>query len=128
MTRLPRLHSLLHWLVAATFATPVGAQHGAGHSHAAAHHPKASAAAVALHDLMESLWHAQPGAARTARACAMTTEIKQRVKAAATRPIPENAAILNSAQALETACTAKNDAGASQEIDRLHQLFYKIAE
>lgn len=128
MTRLPRLHSLLPWLATAMFATPIGAQQQEGHSHAAAHHPKAGPAAIALHDLMEPLWHAQPGATRTAKACAMADEIKQRVKAAATRPIPENAAILNSAQALETACTARNDAGASEEIDRLHQLFYKIAE
>jgi len=122
------LISLLAWLATAMFAVPTSAQHQEGHSHAAAHHPKASPAAIALHDLMEPLWHAQPGAARTAKACGMADEIKQRVKTAATRPIPENAAILNSALALETACTTKNDADASREIDHLHQLFYKIAE
>jgi hypothetical protein len=99
-----------------------------GKSHAGMHHPQASEAAIALHDLMESLWHSAPGASRNAKACGMTKDIKERVKAAATRPVPESAAMIRAAQALEDACTAKNDSGASQEIDRMHQLFYKIAE
>lgn len=110
-------------------ATAASAQSDAGgKSHAGMHHPKASEAAVALHDLMEPLWHSAPGASRNARACGMTMAIKDRVRAAASRPAPENQAMVRAAQALEDACAAKNEAGIGEEIDRMHQLFYKIAE
>ncbi len=110
-------------------ATAASAQSdGGGKSHAGMHHPKASEAAIALHDLMEPLWHSAPGASRNAKACGITQEIKARVKAAASRPAPENAAMVRAAQALEEACAAKNEAGIGGEIDRMHQLFYKIAE
>jgi hypothetical protein len=124
-SRLP----LRGFVVATAFlASAASAQHGQGESHAGSHHPKASAAAMALHDLMEPFWHSRPGAERAAKACASLDEIQQRVKAAATRPAPENAAIRKSAQGLEAACKLKNDTDANQEIDRMHQLFYKIAE
>ena len=98
-----------------------------GTSHAGMHHPKASEAAIALHDLMEPLWHSAPGPSRNARACGMTQEIKVRARAAASRPAPENAAMIRAADAVDEACKARNDAAISAEIDRMHELFYKIA-
>ena len=110
-------------------ATTASAQSDAGgKSHAARHHPKASEAAIALHDLMEPLWHFPPGTSRNAKACGITQAIKDRVKAAASRPAPENSAMVQAAQALEDACVARNETGIGDEIDRMHQLFYKIAE
>lgn len=121
-----QLAAILFLLLSATAAS---AQSDAGGKpHAGMHHPKASEAAIALHDLMEPLWHSAPGASRNARACAMTTAIKDRVGAAASRAAPENSAMVRAAQVLEDACSAKNEAGIGQEIDRMHQLFYKIAE
>lgn len=121
-----KLAAVVTAIVMAAVVQVASAQSGA--SHAQMHHPKASPEAIALHDLMEPLWHAASSPERSAKACQIADEIKIRTKAAATRPTPDNDAIVGSSRALANACAEKNPSAVGIEIDRMHRFFYKIAE
>jgi len=55
----------------------------------------------------------------------MNGEILERVRALATRPIPEFAAMIRSSIALKEACDDEQEAIVDREIDRISSLFYR---
>lgn len=82
---------------------------------------------MAFHELMKPLWHGTPGPELNAKACAIADEIGARAKAAAIRPTRDHGALLSSAEVLQAACADKSEAATTGEIDRLHQIFHKLA-
>lgn len=101
-------------------------KHGSHGSHES-HHPTANEPLMAFHELMEPLWHAAPGKETNARACKLAGEIIVRAKAAATRPSPDHAALIQSAETLKRNCGDGGDPAITVTLDQLHGAFHRLS-
>ncbi len=114
-----------------------GAMNGGEHGEMIASLPPSLAA---FREVIRPVWHAEPGAARDANACAQSATLRQRADAVVAEPVPEAAradapgwqaatgALQQSSVALVTACEATPRVGVTERLTALHTAFHALME
>lgn len=117
-----------------------GAMHGGEHGEMMGMMASLPPSVAAFHEVIRPVWHAEPGAARDANACAQSTTLRLRADAVVAEPVPEAAradapgwqaatgALQQSSVALVAACEATPRVGVTERLTALHTAFHALME
>ncbi|MFO0647910.1 MAG: hypothetical protein U0326_16850 [Polyangiales bacterium] len=117
-----------------------GAMHGGDHGDMMRMMASLPPSIAAFHEVIRPVWHAEPGAARDANACAQSATLRQRADAIVAAPAPEAAradapgwqaatsTLQQSSVALVTACEATPRAEVTERLTSLHTAFHALME